>query len=293
MAPGALSLGVSPVFNLNNFVHNDTSLVLNGNVDVSAIGGSLEVPIFDVPLDGTVGGPIKIGPLFQDSASEDFTTIPLYSNDFSVNINSLTSSPFNIAFSNSILCRTTVACGRGGFIQSDGTVYQVSDLYDLFFGPINLNLSTMLSNPANCLNVDGLGPICIPDGDIVSFLLGLSDTTAVANTSLFATTVDGQSFYFNNPSILIPGDPLSVPNNTDAANAALLASLGFVDAFPPLDLPTLAEVPEPSTRVLLAVGIAALVCFEGGRAAFCWSVSARRRRRHHGLRHGIVESSAA
>ena len=264
-APGAQVLGVAPVFTLDNVTRNETGLNINSDIFVSAGG----ISAFG----------IDAGPLFEEQVSTHLTDIPLFGENFSVNVPTIRSDPFNIVFDplaasfvdfndpcltfsgmNGLLCDKS---GLLAVFNSDGSgknVFKIANLYDLID-------KSGIGCQNNQFVLDGLGRfMCGAEIDTTAFvnnLLALISTTKIGDTSRLLFDPDGGTVYYNGP---LPEDllsgPLPVSDDTDLGSAQRLAGLGFSNDFAAFDIPAgdpfPASVPEPSSLLLLLGGLVSL-----------------------------------
>lgn len=289
-APGVTSLGVNPVFTLNNSTSNQTSLVVGGSIAVSA---------------GSISAFGKsVGPIF--SATQSLGSLPpisLYSTSFTVNTPTITATPFNIGFgvpkaSVSALANTaffTVA-DMGASPSEDylivsttngkGSMYEVAGL-DRLIATGALLIGSASSTAGSCAAADGLGSgadgvelLCSADGSAIkSYLSMLAGVVYVGDTNPSTTDAGGNNVYYDGKDTLTAAaDLLTIPEDTSAMSDAELLALGVTgtvlpdlaagtDPLPNTNiastevLPSQAsdqDVPEPATIGILAAALAAL-----------------------------------
>lgn len=289
LAPGAniftfkggnvASLGVSPVFTLNNTTTNDTSLLVAGGISLQA--GSLNA--FGKTLGPLVSVNLDLGTLPPVSVNQS---------SFSVNIPTISATPFNIGFGPGAV---TASAGFGGATSSIGggeadlvlvadltgltKIYEVFDLNNLI--STNKLLIGSGSSPAGaCAMADGLGSgadgvelLCSPTGSpIGTYLSALTGVTYVGSEAAQTTASDGSVVFYDGSSAATPTDNNVIVENTTANDLTMLASLGFVPGADDADTPTtglpeltadipltsadLIDVPEPPvTALFLMAGL--------------------------------------
>lgn len=257
-APGAASLGVAPVFTLDNVTRNETGLKINSDFFVSAGG----VSAFGLDL----------GPLYQEHIPTDLADIPLFGENFRVNVPPIRTNPFNIVFDP---LKASIeddpclgfgvdleSCLKTGYVRllpgSNFDVHQIANLY---------NLVDTSPQGDDCVRLDGLGRLCDHPVaiDLVNELLALEDTIRIGDTSRFVRDGNGGDVYLSGLSLpeFLLDEPLPVPFDTDLGSAQRLTALGFSNDFAAFDIPAgapfPASVPEPSSLLLLLGGLAGLV----------------------------------
>lgn len=287
-APGVTSLGVNPVFTLNNTTSNTTSLLVAGSIAVSA---------------GSVSAFGKtVGPLF--STTQDLGTLPpisLYSNNFAVNIPSITANPFNIGFGAAKTGLQALAF-QGlkaasdtsedylvvGSATGQGSLYEVADLNTLV-ATGKLLVGSATSPTGTCAAADGLGSgtdgielLCTPDGSAIKpYLASLPGVLYVGDTNASTQDASGTTVFYDSPATLVaPIDNLIIAENTTAMDTAELTALGVTgtvapdvapdgEALPLMDIPSTEilpdrasdpdqPVPEPGTVGLVLLATAAM-----------------------------------
>jgi hypothetical protein len=243
--PGDLQeVSFTPVTELSGNLHNTTDLVVDGNVNVKALG---------VDIAG-----LTVGPLIDASLpSTDIGSINLVDQAFSDNIGTLQGTPITLNFK----CGSITGGGEFKYASVCGS----SKIIDL--GP-----------------VPGLGPILIDEYvaqncDPYDYMI---TSTGDPGPSSCHTVFDHYgSIYVNTPDGKVDVSGLSAldfspldpgMSTTDASEAALLAALGYTGAPPEFDIPDGAPldsfaVPEPSAGSIFATAIALLLFFRRVRAS--------------------------
>ncbi len=264
-APNALSLGIAPVYTLDNQTRNETGLRVDGNVFVSAGGAS----IFGLGL----------GPLVKESAAGGLADIPLFGENFRVNVADVRTDPFNIVFAyarDSVFAESCIglqgdSCDRGGYFgyaapcalvlscppssSRIDKIYRVSDLYD-----------QIIDRGDSCIRFDGLGRPCESDvaRQVIAALIARDDTLLLGDTSRFALDENGDNVFLNESlaALLLTDGLLAVTGDTDEGGTQRLTALGFSNDFAAFDVPDGAplpsDVPEPAGILVLLAGIAGL-----------------------------------
>ena len=235
-APGVTALGIIPTLSLANTVSNRTDLRLTGDLGVQALG----VDIFG----------LQIGPLFDEHASAlQFGSIPVFSNDFALNIAPIVARPFNVFFNPlSVLAEVTCVAINGCVFDIFNSVGQGAGDFDIAADAIERVECQLLRGIfLNCNNAD-------------AEVIGL--------TSPFAVSLAGGGIAVSElMGLTAAGTGIDSPGSAPGEAAALLARLGFSGprsdfAIPAGDLvpPGLMfSVPEPSP--LLLAGFGALMLF--------------------------------
>jgi PEP-CTERM motif-containing protein len=225
--PGQVSgLGIQPLIDLHGIVSNTTDLVVNGDINVQALGASIAGqsigPLINGGLPAVDLGHLNLfnKPPFQD----DIGTI--LGNPIDLDFGCQTT--IGTEFPQTLICASTKYVNAGPiFIGANGERFDVIDLVSCDSTPIGNvpNCTTTFSNLS--------GPyINGPSGPIFE----------VGNPLDFA---------FNSPGL----------STTDAGDNALLESLGFQTGLPPFSIPDGAPlssfaVPEPGSVALLGIGMA-------------------------------------
>lgn len=234
--PGQVAtLSIVPTIRLGEQVRNTTDLIVNGNVNVQALGLNI--------------GPLNIGPLVNERAlSGDLATIKLFSKTFYDNIGSYTAQPISIDFSCSQLIgsgeiRSTGLCSSTKYVdEGPSTALHFSngairDTYDL----VSCSPHYVDQTPY-CTTVPSyVGSAYFPDPSGPIFVTGDSTTSFLP---------------------IVPGN-----STTDAQAIALLASLGYTGPASDFPIPigeTFAQiVPEPGTMAMVLTALMAL-CINAG-----------------------------
>ena len=236
---GAISF--LPLINFGGTLHNETDLVIGGDISVKALG---------VNIAGA-----SVGPLIDEHlGSADIGRIPLYDQTFGETFGSVTAAPISLDFDacrNRIggepefpilgVCASSGITDFGPFAQNPDGTYE--DLLDRFgCGP------ETSSGPGTCFEFPG------------------------GFTSPYIVSSSGNVF-LNDPGSGLAFDPNAPePPTTPADQAAILASLGFpnTDSFVIPDGATLQSfaVPEPDTTSRLGgAGISALAVVRSRKRA--------------------------
>lgn len=236
--PGAVGkISYIPFINLDGIVHNETDLVVGGNVDIKALGVN-------------VAG-LTLGPLINTAlASTDIGRLSLFNQTFTDRIGSITASPITLDFAG---CTTPVRLGTGdvspivNFICSSSDFNSVGDYQNpdgSFYHRISFD---------QCPAVQvGSVPACVSVADLAH--------TSPVELGLFRQT------YLRGADSLTYRPIDTTPSTTDAGQLIALASLGYTG--PPLGnapdflIPTGAslesfDVDEPPALALLALPLLA------------------------------------
>ena len=242
--PGDVSkLSYLPIINLDGVVHNETDLVVGGNLDVKALG---------VNIAG-----LSLGPLIDTTlASSDLGRISLFDSTFTERLSSITASPitFDLSgcqtgnygvpeFPSYGVCASSVYDSIGPFDNGDGSFYDIVDnnvcLEQAPGGrlPLCIELSPgLVTSPY------------IPDGRRTTYLSGADSLTYQP----IATT----------------------PSTTDATQLASLAALGYtgppLGSADPFVIPVGAslesfDVGEPPPLAILVLPTLAILAFSRRR----------------------------
>jgi hypothetical protein len=243
--PGALQeVSFTPVTVLSGNLHNTTDLVVDGNVNVKALG---------VDIAG-----LSVGPLIDATLPPtDIGSINLVDQAFTDSIGTLQGTPITMNFN----CGSISGGGEFKYVS----VCASSKIIDL--GP-----------------VPGLGPILIDEYvaqncDPYDYMI---TSTGDPGPSSCHTVFDHfGSIYVNTPNGKVDVSGLAAldfspldpgVSTTDASDAALLASLGYTGAPTEFDIPAGAPldsfaVPEPSAGPIFATAIAFLLFLRRARAS--------------------------
>lgn len=225
--PGALkSVSFTPVTDLAGKLHNDTSLVVSGNINVKALG-----------LD--IAG-LSIGPLIDASLPPaDIGSIGLVNQSFTDHLDTIAGQPITIDFS----CGTVTGGGEFKYLG----ICASSKFVDLGPAITVQGVSIDRYNREDCasysyqIGFTDPGSSCTSVFDhfgspYLSTPLGKIDVSGLLPLLFSALTPDASS--------------------TDASDAALLGLLGYVPGAPVFDIPPGAtfesfEMPEPASAALL------------------------------------------
>src|SRR5215467_4214546 len=231
--PGQVSgLGIQPLIDLHGIVSNTTDLVVNGDINVQALGvnvaGQSIGPLINKGLPGVDLGHLNLFPrggsgTFQDDIGTtlgnpidlDFGCQTTIGNEFPV----------------TLICASTKYVDAGPiFIDANGERFDLIELVSCD--------STPIGNVPHC-------------------------TTTFSNVSgPYITGPNGPIFEVGNPFGFAFNNPGS--SMTDAGDNALLQSLGFQLGLPPFSIPEGAPLssfaaPEPGSLALLGIAIIVLV----------------------------------
>jgi hypothetical protein len=227
--PGQVSsLGIQPLIDLHGTVHNKTDLVVDGDINVQALGLNI--------------AGLSIGPLINEGLpGVDLGHINLLDTSFQNDIGTILGNPIDLDFTCHLLTgpsefRTTDICASTKYVDAgpifttpNGVHFDEIDLLSCDFYPIGGSPTcTETFNNLSGPYVDG------PGGPI--FLAG-----------------DPLDFIFNHPGA----------STTDAGENALLQMLGYEPGLPPFNIPEGAPldsfaVPEPGSIAILGLATAAL-----------------------------------
>lgn len=230
--PGHVSgLSIRPSFDLLGTLRNRTDLVVNGNINVQALG---------VNIAGQ-----SIGPLInQGLPGAELGRLSLLDNSFVDFIGTVPGNPINLDFNCQALAPPvefpkTVICASSDYVNKG----------PLFTGPHGelFDEIALVSCPSFAI---GDTPTCTEtfSGVIGPYVQG-------PNGPVFLTLeFDPLEFLFNNPGA----------STTDADALALLAALGYQPGLPPFSIPEGAPLadfvtPEPGSIAILGVALAALL----------------------------------
>lgn len=235
-----------PVINVDGVVHNETDLVVGGNIDIKALG---------VDVAG-----LTLGPIVNTSlASNDIGKLDLFDSTFTDRLGSIKASPITLDFAG---CLQPVKTGGGDVGNITNYICASSDYSSV--GPISngdgsyfdsIGHDSCLSSPP-----DRLG-LCfsIPATDQTSpYIQGFRRTT-------YLDSADALSY-----------DPITTtPSTTDASQLIALASLGYtgppLGQDPPFLIPTGAslasfDLDEPPPLAILAAPVLAVLALSRRRA---------------------------
>jgi hypothetical protein len=266
-SPTALNLGVAPVFTLDNTLRNQTSLRVDGDVHVTAGGADIYG--------------LKLGPLVDESAGGGLATIPLFDEEFRVNMSPISIDPFNIAFAlahdtafaDTCLALNPASCKRDGLFGFNPPVCslvaifceQLPDIPNQIFQLADMyNLMDTSPNGNDCVRFDAFGRPCNTSFAITTIipeLIAMGRAVRVGATSQFALDAAGSPIFLNSSVAPFLNDGLlSVILDTDEDATQRLADLGFPGIAPPFVIPAGAPVPtpEPTGVALLLVGMMGL-----------------------------------
>ena len=234
--PGQVaSLSFVSTIDLKERVSNVTDLIVNGNIDVQALG-----------LD--IAG-LSIGPLVNQKAlGGDIATINLFNNTFTDDFGTYVGQPVSLDFT----CSQRV--GSGEFPSFE--LCSSSQLTDL--GPIGMQPNGAL--------VDAITGYSCP-AHYAGQIVFCPDFPLQFSSPYF----NGP----NGRVILAGDDPFSFnpvgirPSSTDADAKGLLATLGYTPVTPSFNIPQGASaqevVPEPASAAVLLTGVAGLIAACGRR----------------------------
>ena len=237
--PGRVSsIGIQPFIDLTGTLTNTTDLVVNGDINVQALG---------LNIAGATLGPL----VNQGLSNAELGRVNLYSNSFAEDIGSFLTAPINIAFD----------CGSrtgGGEFTTIGIC--ASTKY--------VDVGPVLTFP------DGSAIDRIDTYGCSAYSIGYNATSP----SCYQIFNNYSSLYFNGPDgkIFFTGDPLGFafntpePSSTDEDALALLGSLGYRPGLPPFSIPDGAPlssfaVPELGTTGMLGLGLGGLFLVAGHR----------------------------
>jgi hypothetical protein len=233
--PGPVSgVSIEPVINLHGTVHNATDLVVNGDINVQALG---------LKIAG-----LSIGPLINEGLPGiDLGRINLRNDSFPDYVGTIMGSPIDLNFS----CGTVEGGGTSEFKTTRicaSTRY--ADLGEVF-------------TDARGVHYDEIDLVSCSDylvGDITT-----TPTCTYTFNNLSNPYVDGPT-----GPVFLAGDPMDFIFNhpgasaTDAGENALLQMLGYAPGLPSFVLPDGAslasfEVPEPGSIAILGFVVAAFL----------------------------------
>jgi hypothetical protein len=235
--PGQVSsIGVQPFIDLKGALTNTTDLVVNGDINVQALG---------LNIAGATLGPL----VNQGLSNAELARVNIYNASFQQDFGSFLSGPININFD----------CGS----RSGGGE----------FTTIGICASTQYVDVGPVLTLpDGSAIDRIDTYGCSAYSIGYNATSP----SCYQIFNNYSSLYFNGPDgkIFFTGDPLDFafntpgPSSTNEDALALLASLGYRPGLPAFSIPDGAPlssfaVPELGTTGMLGLGLGGLFLVAG------------------------------
>jgi hypothetical protein len=242
--PGDLhEVSFTPVTDLIGNLHNTTDLVVDGNVNVKALG---------VDIAG-----LSVGPLIDATLPPtDIGSINLVDQTFTDNIGAVEGTPITLDFD----CGTITGSGEFRYEQVCGSS-KIVDLGPVItIGPIMID-EYVAENCAPYSYQIGFGNPPGPPSCTTVFDHFGSEYVDTPDGEIDVSNLDALSF-----SLLDPG-----ASTTDAGEIALLASLGYTGPASSFNIPEGAPldsfaVPEPSSMLIFAPAAAFLLRLRRGRA---------------------------